>query len=162
MPTFLAGATSRRGFSLLELLIVVTLIGLVSGLSYPSAVAGIDSLRLRSTSDQVVSFLNTALDRATRKQQVVELRISPAENALSARTADMSFERRMEVQNPVHIVSVGSSVPGSAGQAGQRRFLIYPGGTIPRIDIELSTNDGRKRRISVDPLSGIPRAGDHP
>ena len=141
-------------------MIVVTLIALVSGLSYPSAVAGIEGLRLRSTSDQILSFLNTALDRATRRQQVVEIRISPEENAMMARTADMSFERKFQVAEPIRISAVTPALPGSPDPKGPRRFLIYPGGTIPRMGIEISTKEGRRRMINVDPLSGIPRAGD--
>ena len=46
MPTLSVGATSsrqrfRRGVTLIELLIVMTLIALVVGVSYPSAAAGI-------------------------------------------------------------------------------------------------------------------------
>src|SRR5258707_897233 len=47
---------SQRGVTLIELLIVLTLIALVTGISYPSAASSVESLRLRSVSDQVVSF----------------------------------------------------------------------------------------------------------
>src|ERR1700704_3342429 len=87
--TLSVGATSRRrgpgrrcarsnesGVTLIELLIVLTLIALVTGISYPSAASSVESLRLRSVSDQVVSFLNTAIDRAGRREQVIEVWIA--------------------------------------------------------------------------------------
>src|SRR5579884_3743583 len=99
MPrTLTVGATNNRcGVTLLELLIVITLMSLLAGLAYPSASAGLDTIRLRAASDQAVSFLNAALDRAQRRQQVVELRLSPAENALAARDG----RRREVVVDPV-------------------------------------------------------------
>src|SRR5689334_21862186 len=78
MPTLSAGATNRQsGVTLLELMVVVTLIAIVAGLSYPAAAAGVDSLRLRSAADRVVAFLDTSIERAERRQQVMEIRISP-------------------------------------------------------------------------------------
>ena len=100
MLTSSAGATSKlrqRGITLLEMLIVVSLIGLLAGLSYPSVTAGLDTLRLRSASDVVVTLLSTALDRAERRQAVVEVQILPADNALLARTADLAFNKRVDL-----------------------------------------------------------------
>ena len=150
--------SSQRGVTLLEMLIVATLIAIVVGLSYPSAAAGADSIRLRSAGDKVVSFLETALDRADRRQQVIELRISTTENALAARSADSSFVRALEIPEPVHIASVDPPLYNGADPNQQRRFLLYPGGTAPRIVINLETKDGRKRRVVVDPFTGIPRS----
>lgn len=157
MPTSSVGAINKEaGVTLLELLIVVTLIAIVAGLSFPSAAAGIDSLRLRSAADRIVAFLDTAIERSDRRQQVVEIRIAPAENALAARSADASFERTLEIPDSVHITSIEPALAGDSGE--QRRFLIYPGGTAPRISIELESKDGRKRRVTVDPLTGMPHA----
>jgi hypothetical protein len=136
--------------------VVVTLMAIVAGLSYPSASAGVDSLRLRSAADRVVAFLNTAMERSDRRQQVVEIRIAPAENALAARSADASFERTLEIPDSVHMISIEPALAGDPAE--QRRFLIYPGGTAPRISIELESKDGRKRRVTVDPLTGMPHA----
>lgn len=157
-PCSSAANSSQRGVTLLEMLIVATLIAIVVGLSYPSAAAGVDSIRLRSAGDKVVAFLETALDRADRRQQVIELRISTAENAVAARSADSSFVRSLEIPEPVRIASVEPPLLNGGDPAQQRRFLLYPGGTAPRIVINLETRDGRRRRVIVDPLTGIPRS----
>jgi prepilin-type N-terminal cleavage/methylation domain-containing protein len=148
----------EQGVTLLELLIVATLIAVVVGLSFPSAAAGVDSLRVRSAGDKVVAFLDTAIDRAERRQQVVEIRISPGESALSARSADASFNRTLELSEPVRIVSIDPPLLNGGDPTQQRRFLLYPGGTAPRIVINLETRDGRKRRVIVDPVTGLPHS----
>jgi prepilin-type N-terminal cleavage/methylation domain-containing protein len=163
MPTSSPGAASRLvkrqdGVTLIEMLIVMTLIALLAGLTYPSAASGLDAMRLRSAADRTVSFLNTAIDRADRRQQVIELRIAPAENALAARTADLSFDRTFEVPDPVHISAVEPPLLNSVNPEEQRRFLVYPGGAVPRIAIELTSKDGRKRWVVVDPITGVPHA----
>jgi prepilin-type N-terminal cleavage/methylation domain-containing protein len=146
------------GVTLIELLIVMTIVALLAGLAYPSAVAGLDSLRLRSAASQMASFLNAAMDRAERRQQAVELRISPAEDALGARSADSSFAAVMSLPDSIAIAAIEPAMINAEGQNQPRRFLLYPGGTLPRIAIELVTREGRKRRVTVDPVTGLPRS----
>jgi prepilin-type N-terminal cleavage/methylation domain-containing protein len=155
MRTSSVGAISKeRGVTLLELLIVMTLIALMVGVSYPSAMAGIEALRLRSVSDTLVSFLNTAVDRAARRHQVIEIWISPRENVLIARSPDLAFSRRLDIPESFRITSVLPQAQGNPNEP--RRFLLYPGGTVPRIGIEISNNAGRKRWVGMDPFTGLP------
>src|ERR1017187_2333014 len=123
MPTSSVGVVSRqRGVTLIEMLIVMAVIALVAGLSYPSVSAGLDSLRLRSTSDAIIGFLNTALARADTRQQVVEILISPQEGTLVAISADGAFRKRLEIASPVKIMSVKPALAASIeDQAGARR-----------------------------------------
>jgi prepilin-type N-terminal cleavage/methylation domain-containing protein len=155
-----SGVTRRaaRGVTLVELLIVMTIVALLAGLTYPSAAAGLDSVRLRSTASQVASFLNTAMELSDRRQQVVEIRISPAEDSIGARSADSSFARAMTLPNFIVISSVEPALVNASDPNEQRRFLLYPGGTLPRIAIGLESKDGRKRRVVVDPATGTPRS----
>jgi len=164
MATLSAGAASsptirrrsQRGVTLIELLIVMTLIALLVGIAYPSAASGIDSIRLRSTADNVVNFLNAAIDHAERRQQLVEVWISPKDNLLIARSPDQGFARRFQLPEPFHITAIRPTAEVSPDDP--RRFLMYPGGTVPRLGIEITGNDGKKREIIVDPLTGMPRS----
>jgi prepilin-type N-terminal cleavage/methylation domain-containing protein len=148
----------QRGVTLLEALIVVALIGLIAGLSYPSISSGLDTLRLRSTSDAIVSFLNIALERADRRQQVVEVIVSPHENLLLSHTADLAFTNRLEIPAQLRILSVQPALPNGVDPEEARHFLLYPGGSVPRIGVEIATLQGRRRLVSVDPVTGSPRA----
>lgn len=147
---------AERGVTLLELLIVMVLIAVIAAVSFPTASAGLDSLRLRSAADRVMALLNLALDRADRVQQVVEIRVSPQENAISARSMDLTLNRTLELEAPIRIASVTQPIGSDPASAGaQRRFLLYPGGTPPRITIELESREGHRRRVTVDPVTGM-------
>ena len=138
------------------MMIVVTIIALVAGLTYPSLTSGVDSLRLRSTSNSIMALLNTALDRADRRQQAVEIVISPKENSLIARSADMGFTRRLDLGDSIQITKITPPAEVSADEP--RTFLLYPGGSVPGIGIEISNKSGRKRMVAVDPITGVPRS----
>jgi len=126
----------------------MTLIALIAGLTFPAVSSGLDSLRLRAASDSIVTFLNRALDRAERRQRAVEVWISPQDNAMSAVSSDAGFEQRLDVAEPIHITSVQPV----------KRFLLYPGGAPPHIAIEISNSEGRRRLVSIDPVTGFPRS----
>src|SRR3974390_2519357 len=139
MPIASAGITNKksRGVTLLEMMIVMVLIAIIAAIAFPSIASGLDTLRLRSASDSIVAFLDTALDRAERRQRTVELWISPRENTMTAVSSDGAFERRLEVPEPIRIVAIQSAIQ-TPDAGAPRRFLLYPGGAPPRIGIEIS------------------------
>jgi prepilin-type N-terminal cleavage/methylation domain-containing protein len=149
----------RAGVTLIEMLIVMALIALVAGLSYPSVSAGLDSLRLRSTSDAIIGFLNTALARADTRQQVVEILISQQDGTITAISGDQGFKKRLDIMSPIRILSVQPELAADAEDQNQtRRFLVYPGGSVPKIAIEIGNSRGRKRLVSIDPVTGVPQS----
>ena len=160
MPISSAGVINRRrGITLIEMLIVMAIVALIAGMSYPSLSAGLDSLRLRSTSDAMIGFLNTALARADTRQQVVEIVISAQNGTLTAMSADHGFQKRLEIASPIKILSVTPALAADAEDQNQaRRFLVYPGGAVPQIAIEIGNAEGRKRVVSIDPVTGVPLA----
>lgn len=143
--------------TLLEMLIVVALIAVVAGMSYPSITAGLDSLRMRRATTSVASFLTTTLDGADRRQEVVELQILPQANALLARTADLSFARRLDLPEGVRMVRILPASPGATTAGQPRRFLLYPGGAVPQIGIDLAGPGGRRRLVHLDPITAVAR-----
>jgi prepilin-type N-terminal cleavage/methylation domain-containing protein len=145
----------NSGVTLIELLIVVGLISLLVGISYPSVAAGLDAVRLRSATDSIAGFLTGALNRAEGRQQVIEVTIDKSENALLLRSAEPGFERKLAMPEGVHIEKI---LPELAGDPdAPRRFLLYPGGVVPRFGLEIANRRGSRRTVLVDPLTGAPR-----
>ena len=159
-PVEVKGAQARmpmlpqRGVTLVELLIVVAIIGLMAGISFPAMSSGIDSLRLASASDALVSFLNGALNRAERRQEVVEVAISVKDNAAYMTSTEPGFSRKLEMPYGVTIEGVLPKLPNEL--EGPRYFLLLPGSTVPRIGIELQNRRGIRRIVRVNPMTGVP------
>jgi hypothetical protein len=141
----------------MEMLIVAAIIALIAGLSYSPVSAGLETLRLRSASDQVVSLLAMAADRADRKQMLVEIQVLPVANAVLARSGDHSFLKRFDLPEGLKIAKILPEIP-YADPRVVRRFLIYPGGSVPQVAIDIVNPMGRVRRVSLDPLTGSARA----
>ncbi|MCS7316021.1 MAG: prepilin-type N-terminal cleavage/methylation domain-containing protein [Bryobacterales bacterium] len=146
---------TRAGVTLVELLIVVALISLLVGITFPAVGAGVDSLRLAASANRVASFLNAALNRAERWQQAVEITVEPVQNRLRMRAMETIAERALELDEGVRIAAVHPALPH--GEEQPRRFLLLPGGTVPRITIELRNRRGTRKLVSVDPITGVPR-----
>jgi prepilin-type N-terminal cleavage/methylation domain-containing protein len=146
---------SARGVTLVELLVVVAIISLMVGISFPALTSGIDSLRLNAATNSVVGFFNTGLSRAERREQVVEITISKAENSLSMRSTDPGFARRMQLPEGVTITHI---LPELALDPGTTRtFLLYPGGAVPSFGVQLMNRRNVERVVRVDPITGVPR-----
>lgn len=143
------------GITLIELLVVVALVSLLVGITFPAIGAGLDSLRLVSSANRIASFLNAALNRVERRQQVVVVSVWPQEGRLSMRSTEAGFERSMELDEGVSMVAVHPELPYPSDQP--RRLLLLPGGAMPRLAIELRNRRGARRLVSIDPITGVTR-----
>jgi prepilin-type N-terminal cleavage/methylation domain-containing protein len=137
--------THETGVTLIEMLIVVAIAGVMAVIALPSFSNGLDNLRLSQASDSVAAFLNGALNRSERRQQVVEVSISPRENTILLRSADDTFARTLAMPD-------GVTVEGEP-----RRILLLPGSVPPRFGIQLVNRRGMRRVINVDPITGVPQ-----
>jgi prepilin-type N-terminal cleavage/methylation domain-containing protein len=148
-------AASRRqaGVTLLEMMIVVALAAILAGIAFPAVSSGLDTLRLNSAAESIASYLNTAMNRVERDQQVMEIGISRKDNALTLRSTVAGYRKRLEIPDGIAIADV---LPEDSGDPGAvRYFLLYPGGSIPRIVVKIVNQRGRGLLVSVDPITGV-------
>ena len=147
---------SRRGVTLVEMVVVVAIIALIVGLSFPAASAGLESVRMVSAADSVATFLNAAVNRAERHQQPVEVVVFPKEGRLALYSNEPGFTRELKMPDGVAIEAV---LPAEEGgdTAQPRRILFMPGATVPGISIQLGNRRNAHRRVRLDPMTGFPR-----
>ncbi len=145
------GAT---GVTLIELMVVGALIALMAGISYPAITSGIDSMRLKAATNSVVSFLDSGLSRAERRQQVVEITISKQDNSIEMQSSEPGFYRKMPMPEGVSIVQVLPPLPENPDAS--RSFFLYPGGTVPPLGVQLINRRNVQRVVRVDPITGVP------
>lgn len=146
--------TSEAGVTLIEMILVIALVGLIGAVAFPAVSTGLDSIRLASASDSIVSFLNAAMNRADRRQTPVEVFISISENKLKMFSVDTT--RELEMPESIRIVKIHPELLlGEEEQ--QRSIVLYPNGAIPRFGIEFASSKGYRRIVRVDPITGVPK-----
>jgi hypothetical protein len=138
------------------MVIVVAIIGLIAGITYPSITSGLESVHLAAATDTVASFVNAALNRAERRQDIVELLISLKDNTMVVHSTEPGFERKVELPDGITIAAVLPALSELDPNA-PRQFLLMPGGTAPRIGIEIRNRKGARKIVRVDPMTGVPR-----
>jgi prepilin-type N-terminal cleavage/methylation domain-containing protein len=154
MPTSSVG--NRRGVTLVEMLVVVSIIGLIVAVSFPAFSAGLDSVRMSSATGMTSSFLNSAVNRAERRQQAVELIVTPKENLIAMYTNEPGFERRLKLPDGISIQAVLPAIDDEPADS-PRQLLLLPGATAPGIGILLGNQHGSQRVVRLDPMTGFPR-----
>jgi prepilin-type N-terminal cleavage/methylation domain-containing protein len=137
----------RSGVTLLELLIVVTIIGVVAGVSFPSLTSGLSGLRLATASGSVASFLTSSMNRVDRREEAAAIVVSPKDNQLAVYTAASGEKPSRTMQLPQGI-SIEAEEP--------RRYLFLPGGTVPRMTVILRNDKGARRSVQIDPVTAVP------
>jgi type II secretory pathway pseudopilin PulG len=137
------------------MIVVVSIIGLMVGISYPAISAGLDSVRMSSATGSVAAFLNSAVTHAQRRQQAVELVITPREGVLRQYSNEPGFVKEYKLPDGITVETV---LPDT-GQSPEdvRRFLLMPGGTVPGIAIQLMNRRDGHRLVKLDPMTGYPR-----
>ena len=150
--THVGARHASPGVTLIELLIVMTIIGLMAAISFPSISSGLESLRLASATNSIVSFLNAGLNRAHRRQEPVEVAVSTKDNTVTLTSASLS--RKLDMPSGVTIQQVWPRLAEETG--APRLFLLLPGGAVPRIGIEIVNRKGVHRIVRVNPMTGVP------
>jgi prepilin-type N-terminal cleavage/methylation domain-containing protein len=136
---------SGYGVTLIELLVVLAIIGLLVGVTLPAATNGLSSVRLKGASNDVSTFLNSALNRAERHEQVMEIIVYPKESKFELDSSEPGYARTLAMPADVRI-------------AGENpvRILLMPGSAPPRIAIDLFNDRGMHRIVKLDPVTGVP------
>jgi prepilin-type N-terminal cleavage/methylation domain-containing protein len=147
---------SQRGVTLLEMLVVVAIIATVAAVSFPALTSGLASVRLSSASSGVASFLTSSMNTVERREQAAAIVINPKENRMDVFTADSGPKPSSTFQPPAGISFEGED---------PHRYLLYPGGSFPRISVVLRNDKGARRSVAIDPVTAVPqvtRLGDTP
>ncbi|MCX6594119.1 MAG: prepilin-type N-terminal cleavage/methylation domain-containing protein [Acidobacteria bacterium] len=126
----------QAGVTLIEMLVVVAIIGVMAGITYPSITAGLDSLRLTAAADSVAALFNDAANHAQRRQEWVEVRVSKHQLQANGPT----FRRQLDL--------------AGLTAAPEQVYFIDPLGTLPGAQMEIQ-GAKQRRQVRLDPLTGL-------
>jgi prepilin-type N-terminal cleavage/methylation domain-containing protein len=140
--------TNQSGVTLIELLIVLMIIAVIAGVSFPALTSGLSSIRLSSASGSAASFLTSTMNRVDRREESAAVVILPKENLLAVYTATSGARPDRTLEMPKGITIEGTE---------PRRFLLMPGGTTPRMTLVLENDKGARSSVQIDPATGVPK-----
>ncbi|MGE5664377.1 MAG: GspH/FimT family pseudopilin [Deltaproteobacteria bacterium] len=153
------GAAGTRGFTLLELILVLFLAGLLAALVAPSVSRTLESSRLLGGAAEVRATLSLArtLSASAGRERSVLFDLEKGEYGISGES------RRRLLPEGVRFRSlrVGDTLveparlPADAGP----RVRFFPDGSAEETEVVLTATGGGTRRVVVDPLTGLAEAG---
>ncbi|HXJ41792.1 MAG TPA: prepilin-type N-terminal cleavage/methylation domain-containing protein, partial [Bryobacteraceae bacterium] len=144
----MTSAGNRRGVTLLEMLIVVAIIATIASISFPAMTAGLAGVRLSSAAGDAASFFTSSFNRVERREQPAAIVIDPTLNRVAMFTAASGDKPATQLELPSGIVIDAQE---------SRRYVIYPGGAFPHINLVLRNEKGARRRIQIDPVTAVPK-----
>ena len=149
----------KRGFTLLELILVLFLIGLIAGLVLPFVVSTLDRVKLQSEARQITSALHFARSEAITKKTLLTFNANIDENEYwLAIPKENEVTQSKFLDEPVQI----KEYQGTEETISDGTFIInfYPRGNSSAGTIRLQSTINQSKApvyaIIIDPITGKP------
>jgi len=140
---------ARRGFTLIEMTVVLVIIAIGITLAVPLIEGGFDSREVRRAARQIASTMVHCRVEALAKSAPQELIINRARNTIA--TSDWGRWAQLTDRAVIERVDGGSDVGD-----GSRQILFFPNGSTSGADVVVASRRDRSNRIRItlDPLIG--------
>lgn len=140
-----------RGFTLIELVVVLFVISIATGLALPAVGRGIESLELRAQVAGFSAFLRYGREQAIVKRAAHEVRVDSRSHRLILVVAGS--------ESPKAQRQLSARVRISADPPGAQVVTFSPQGLSSGASFRLEGQSGRVYRVTVDPVTG--RVSNH-
>jgi len=147
-------ARSKKGVSLLELIVVLMLLGLAVGVVMPSFSRGLKGLELETAGRDLITRMRHARSQAIAKQKVFRIILikNEEENVPDYYIFANEFEQEIRKVSLPEGVSIQTEE-----QEFPVRISFYANGRSSGALFTLKRETGRQMKISVDPITGFPK-----
>ncbi len=145
---------SKKGFSLLELIVVLILVGLAAGVVMPSFSRGLRGLEMETAGRDLMTRMRHARSQAIAKQKVFRIILQKDEEETVPDYYVFADEFEQQIRK--FVLPEGVSVE-TEEQEFPVRINFYANGRSSGGLFTLKRETGRQMKISVDPITGFPR-----
>ena len=156
---------TQKGFTLLELLVVIVLISLVSAITIPSIRTTLFSDQLKASARRLVGFINEVSQEAVSSQLEYQLNFDLNKNEIWVGSGtgedeeSQAGQKRFKVPEQVKITEVVSVSSGNNSE-GAVKLYFSKKGYVDKSAIHLRSDDGREMTIVLSPFMGATRIFD--
>lgn len=175
----------RRGFTLLEIMLVCAVLILLASITVPMATDAVDSHRLKASADRVRGAFAESRNRAIRSGNEVAFYCQPGSRTYFVARYDPLVQTQLpnlpDEENFANgssdlrsnVLEVGvrfageqisqdsrSSGGGGSDVPGYQRILFYPDGTVQSARLYLSNEIGDALRVELRGLTGTSTVSD--
>jgi general secretion pathway protein H len=136
----------KRGFSLLELVVVLLLVGLSSIIVLPSVDKGLKNREVREAALKLAAAARGLRSKAVYENSLERLVVDQRANSYQA-----SSGKNVLLSSEIRFMGIEGGEPLGDGL---RQFLFFPNGSLLGGEIGLSNREGVAYAIRLDPLLG--------
>jgi general secretion pathway protein H len=169
MRRMLKAGTSSKGFTLIELALVIFIIGLVLGLVFPRLI-DLTGGSVRGTTQHLVRSIQILMDRATATKHLYRLNYD-IENGRYWATVmgsegqfepvDPQLVQPVTLKEPIRFKDIVTLRQGKVTE-GEAFTQFYPSGRVERTFVHLARGDDDEEEVTmiIEPLTGRIRLKD--
>ncbi|MFN7141011.1 MAG: Tfp pilus assembly protein FimT/FimU [Limisphaerales bacterium] len=139
----------RRGFTLIEILIVVGILGIIAAIGIPSFARTLQKEGMRRAVSDFVEACSDARATAILKQETTTLTIRPFEHTFSSPNKTFSFP------DTVQIEFMGANFSLTDMEAEETKVRFFPNGTSDEFAIVLRSHDMQTVKITLELVTAL-------
>jgi prepilin-type N-terminal cleavage/methylation domain-containing protein len=156
-----SGVMARRGFTLIEMLVVVAIIGVMAGALVPR-LPDITASRLKHTARRLAGTITYLYERSAATQLVYRLTLDMETNEFYVSLLNkenqfeetkLDFARRTRLPDNVRVESADIPAQGVVS-SGRAQIHFFPGGFTEQAYVYLKDVSGNELTLEVYPLTG--------
>jgi type II secretion system protein H len=146
-----------RGFTLVEVLLVLLIIGIMAALALPSVGKGFRTVQLRKSAQLMAATLRHTRAKAIREQMVYLLRLDLHNQKVEVFDEDKKYHREFGLPEGITMKRI-SLLRGDKKELEKSRiFTFFPNGMTESFEVLITNSKGREIRVIQDGWTDSPR-----
>ena len=145
---------NAAGMTLLELVVVITILSLMAGLVAPHIGPWLDTWKLRNAAERVAQTFRYTRARALFEQHFYVVEILPTERLIKVLRPDSTVVREFSLPDDIQIAS--DEEQGTRSAPKVISYIFPPSGEVEEKNLWLRNTQGRAFKIHLDFLLGGP------